>query len=126
MSLVIYTSLDAKSIQGQAQALTCMVYSYLTITTRQMVFAHYSAWRHLSSLFIFYGMVATRGSVIYTHSMVDNMKQIRKSCNVQHLFHCGMVDNTKTNKEVIYGSTVIYAVYYRGMNNNTTHSMEAL
>ena len=49
-----------------------------------------SAWRSLSSLFIFYGMVATRGPVIYTHGMVDDTKQIRKSCNVRHLFHCGI------------------------------------
>ena len=31
-----------------------------------------SAWRSLSSLFIFYGMVATRGPVIYTRGMVDD------------------------------------------------------
>ena len=60
-----------------------------------VIFAHYSAWRSLSSLFIFYGMVATRGPVIYTRGMVDDTKQIRKSCNVRRLFHCGMVDDTK-------------------------------
>ena len=46
---------------------------------RGMVFAHYSAWRSLSSLFIFYGMVATQGPVMYTHGMVNDTKQIRKS-----------------------------------------------
>ena len=49
-----------------------------------------SAWRSLSSLFIFYGMVATRGLVIYTRGMVDDTEQIRKSCNVRRLFHCGI------------------------------------
>ena len=62
---------------------------------RGVIFAHYSAWHSLSSLFIFYGMVATRGPIVYTRGMVDNTKQIRKSCNVQCLFHCGMVNNTK-------------------------------
>ena len=62
---------------------------------RGVLFAHHSAWRSLSSLFIFYDMVATQGPVIYTRDMVDDTKQIRKSCNVRHLFHCGMVDNTK-------------------------------
>ena len=49
-----------------------------------------SAWRSLSSLFIFYGMVATQGPVIYTRGMVDDMEQIRKSCDVRCLFHCGI------------------------------------
>ena len=49
-----------------------------------------SAWHSLSSLFVFYGMVATRGPVINTRGMVDDTKQIRKSCNVQRLFHCGI------------------------------------
>ena len=39
----------------------------------------YSTWCSISSLFIFYGTVATRGPVIYTHGMVDDTKQIRKS-----------------------------------------------
>ena len=46
---------------------------------RGVVFAHYSASRSLSSLFIFYGMIATQGPVIYTRGTVDDTKQIRKS-----------------------------------------------
>ena len=74
---------------------------------RGIVFAHYSAWCSLSSLFIFYGMVVTRGPVIYARGMVDDTKQIRKSCNLRCLFDHGMVDDTrhgrrhKTNKEVL-------------------------
>ena len=49
-----------------------------------------SAWRSLSSLFTFYGMVATQGPVIYTRGMVNDTEQIRKSCNVRRLFHCGI------------------------------------
>ena len=87
---------------------------------RGVVFTHYSAWCSLSSLFIFYGMVTTQDPVIYTRGMVDDTKQIRKSCNVRRLFHWHGRRH-ETNKEIIYGSTVIYAVYYRGMNDNTTH-----
>ena len=46
-----------------------------------VVFAHYSAW-HIVFLLCSssqYGMVATRDPVIYTHGMVDDTKQIRKS-----------------------------------------------
>ena len=35
-------------------------------------------------------MVTTRGPVIYTRGMVDDMEQIRKSCDVRRLFHCGI------------------------------------
>ena len=70
--------------------------------TRRRLRPFNSAWCSLSSLFIFYGMVATRGPVIYTRGMVDNMKQIRKSCNVQRLFHCGMVDNTKQIRTITH------------------------
>ena len=48
-------------------------------------------------------------SVIYTvyftyRGMVDDTKQIRKSCNLRHVFHHDMVDDTKQ-----YESHVIYA-----------------
>ena len=61
----------------------------VSVTKRRLRPFIYSAWRSLSSLFIFYGMVATRGPVIYTRGMVDDTEQIRKSCDVRRLFHCG-------------------------------------
>ena len=58
----------------------------------------FSAWRSLSSLFIFYGMVATQSCSLrhlFHHGMVNDTKQVRKSCNLRRLFHRGIVDNTK-------------------------------
>ena len=55
----------------------------VSVTKRHLRPSINSAWRSLSSLFIFYGMVATRGPVIYTCGMVDDTKQTRKSCNVR-------------------------------------------
>ena len=69
----------------------------VSVTKRRLRPFINSAWRSLSSLFIFYGMVAARrarararGPVIYTRGMVDDTEQIRKSCDVRRLFHCGI------------------------------------
>ena len=48
----------------------------VSVTKRHLPPFINSAWRSLSSLFIFYGMVATRGPVIYTCGMVDDTEQI--------------------------------------------------
>ena len=45
--------------------------------------------------------------------MVDNTKQIRKSCNLRHVFHRGMVDDTKqirkcSNLDHVFHRDVVY------------------
>ena len=62
----------------------------VSVTKRRLHPFINSAWHSLSSLFIFCGMVATRGPVIYPCGMVDDTEQIRKSCDVRRLFHCGI------------------------------------
>ena len=47
-----------------------------------------STWRSLSSLFIFYGMVATRGPVIYTRGMVDDTNKSESPVMYDVFFHC--------------------------------------
>ena len=64
-------------------------------------------------------MVATQGLVIYSRGMVDDTKQIKKSCNVHRLYHRGMVDDTKQIRK----SCNLRRLFHRGMVDNGEFSI---